>query len=81
MPLDVFGLRQSVVEEYRSYVESFVNILDPRIDEFVQGELDRGELWPDEVLQLNPSFEAGKLSVWPRTPRALRAAHQTVEVN
>lgn len=60
MPLDVFGLRQSVVEEYRSYVESFVNILDRQVDEFVQGELDRGELWPDEVLQLNPSFEAGR---------------------
>ena len=56
MPLDVFGLRQSVVDEYQDYVRSFVNVLDPRIDSFVRDRLDRGELWPDPVLQLNPAY-------------------------
>ena len=56
MPLDVFQLRQSVVDEYQDYVRSFVNVLDSRIEAFVGGKLDRGELWPDPVLQLNPAY-------------------------
>ncbi len=57
MALDVFQLRGQVVDEYRGYVQSFVNVLDHRIDQFVRGRLEAGELWPDAVLQLNPAFE------------------------
>ena len=57
MPLDVFQLRDTVVNEYRDYVQSFVRVLDGRIDEFVGRRLEEGELWPDAVLQLNPAFE------------------------
>ena len=57
MTLDVFKLRESVVSEYRDYVESFVQVLDPRIDKYVRDRLGEGALWPDAVLQLNPSFE------------------------
>ena len=35
MPLDVFRLRESVVHEYQEYVRSFVRVLDPRIDDYV----------------------------------------------
>ena len=28
MPFDVFALRDRVVDDYRDYVESFINILD-----------------------------------------------------
>src|SRR5207302_9779349 len=54
--MDVFALRDKVVDEYRQYVESFVNILDPRIENFVRDRLEAGELWPDAVVQLNPAF-------------------------
>jgi ATP-dependent helicase YprA (DUF1998 family) len=57
MALDVFQLREQVVDEYRDYVRSFVNVFDARIDEYVRGRLEEGELWPDAVLQLNPAFE------------------------
>src|SRR5437899_13092349 len=57
MPFDVFALRERVVKEYRDYVESFVRVLDPRIDAYVREQLEGGELWPDAVLQLNPAFE------------------------
>jgi superfamily II DNA/RNA helicase len=57
MAFDVFNLREHVVGEYRDYVESFIRILDPAIDEFVRKQLDGGELWPDAVLQLNPAYE------------------------
>jgi len=64
MGFDVFELREKVVGEYRDYVESFVNILDERINEFVRSKLNEGELWPDAVLQLNPAYEEGeRLSV------------------
>jgi hypothetical protein len=59
MPFDVFRLREHVVQEYRDYVESFVHVLDPRIDGFVRERLAEGELWPEAVLQLNPAYEPG----------------------
>ncbi|MBI2940104.1 MAG: DEAD/DEAH box helicase [Chloroflexi bacterium] len=59
MPSDVFALRDRVVDEYRDYAESFVNILDERIRQFVQERLDQGELWPEAILQLNPAYEPG----------------------
>ena len=54
--MDVFRLRDSVVDEYRDYVESFVNIHDERVSEFVRKSLAEGELWPDPALQLNPAY-------------------------
>src|SRR6266496_637274 len=59
MPFDVFRLRDHVVDEYRDYVQSFVHVLDRRIDDFVRGRLAEGELWPEAVLQLNPAYESG----------------------
>jgi very-short-patch-repair endonuclease len=59
VPFDVFRLRDHVVREYRDYVESFVHVLDPRIDRFVRERLAEGELWPEAVLQLNPAYEPG----------------------
>ena len=56
MPFDVFKLREHVVSEYESYVRSFIHILDPRIEEFVNRELKDGHLWPPAMLQLNPAF-------------------------
>ena len=57
MALDVFQLRDRVVEEYRDYVQSFVRVLDDRIDDFISSRLNEGELWPAAELQLNPAFE------------------------
>ena len=58
--MDVFNLRNSVVGDYGTYVRSFLTIKDPRIQQLVQKELDGGFLWPDPLIQLNPSFEAGE---------------------
>lgn len=59
MPLDIFALRNRVVGEYRAYAESFVHILDSRLDRFVRDELAKGRLWPEGVLQLNPAYALG----------------------
>jgi hypothetical protein len=58
--MNVFDIRQRLVDEYREYVQSFVDIADPRIEDKVSSHLSGGELWPEPLLQLNPSFETGK---------------------
>ena len=58
--MDVFDLRNQVVEEYGSYVGSFLEIKDDRIQELVANELSGGFLWPEPLVQLNPAFEQGE---------------------
>jgi ATP-dependent helicase YprA (DUF1998 family)/very-short-patch-repair endonuclease len=59
--MDVFALRNQLVKDYRHYAESFLTIKDDRIRAHVAEELDKGLLWPDPALQLNPAFESGGL--------------------
>jgi len=58
--MNVFNLRDNVIEDYHQYVRSFLNIQDDRIRKFVEKELERGFLWSDPLVQLNPSYEMGK---------------------
>ena len=57
--LDIFDLRDEVVQDYRSYIESFLRIRNPRVKQFVSDELDKGKLWTPPLLQLNPSYKPG----------------------
>jgi ATP-dependent helicase YprA (DUF1998 family)/very-short-patch-repair endonuclease len=57
--MDVFQLRQNVVDDYASYVRSFLRIKDSRIRATVDEALNGGLLWPEPLIQLNPSFEPG----------------------
>ena len=61
MAIDIFQLRDSVVSEYADYVNSFINIRDDRVSEFVAEEMDKGALWPDPALQLNPAYEPAEM--------------------
>jgi ATP-dependent helicase YprA (DUF1998 family)/very-short-patch-repair endonuclease len=57
--MNVFNLRDQLVGKYSGYVKSFININDARIDEHVAQRLAEGMLWPEPLIQLNPSFEPG----------------------
>jgi len=57
--MKVFDLRNQLIKNYGDYVKSFIHISDPRIKEKVNEELDEGLLWPNPLIQLNPSFEPG----------------------
>jgi len=57
--MDVFNFRKQLIRDYRDYVESFIQINDPRIHSYVHEILDNGELWPEALIQLNPAFEPG----------------------
>ncbi len=58
--MNIFNTHQNIIQEYQSYIRSFVNIKDTRIRETVENELDKGLLWPDPLVQFNPSFKYGK---------------------
>lgn len=58
--IDILNLRNKVIAEYRKYVESFLDIRDERLRDFARELLDRGDLWPDPLLQCNPGFEKGE---------------------
>src|SRR6266566_6787255 len=58
--MNVFELRDRLTGDYSDFVRSFIHIRDDRIREAVQAELQGGLLWPDPLIQLNPSFEAGE---------------------
>ncbi len=58
--MDVFEVRQSLIDDYANYIGSFFQIKDPRIESKVKTSLEEGLLWPEPLIQLNPSFEPGK---------------------
>jgi ATP-dependent helicase YprA (DUF1998 family) len=55
--LDVFALRNHIIQQYADYTSSFLNILDPDIRQHVDQELSRGRLWPDSLIQLSPAYD------------------------
>jgi ATP-dependent helicase YprA (DUF1998 family) len=57
--MTVFELRDRLVGDYASYVESYVQIRDPRILHVVRDEIGRGLLWPEPLISLNPFFAPG----------------------
>ena len=54
--VDVFDIRDQVVEDYQSFTTSFVEPRDRRIAEYLQQVLESEKQWPDPWLSLNPSF-------------------------
>ena len=57
--MNVFDLRDRLTSDYSNFVRSFIEIRDDRIRSAVEAELQGGLLWPDPLIQLNPSFEPG----------------------
>jgi hypothetical protein len=56
--MDIFKTHRRIVNDYATYIRSFLRIADPAILAKVEDELDRGRLWPEPLLQFNPSFES-----------------------
>ena len=57
--MDVFELHQDLITDYDRYTRSFLKIADPRIQEHVDRAFRGGLLWPEPLLQLNPTFRSG----------------------
>lgn len=57
--MDIFSIKENIIKDYISYVDSFVHIRDPNIRKYVQGHMNNGAFWPEPLVQLNPHFLAG----------------------
>ncbi len=56
--MDVFQLHRHVIDNYSTYVDSFLSIADDEIRNFVRHKLiEERSLWPDALIQLNPAYE------------------------
>jgi hypothetical protein len=58
--MNVFNFRNQIIQDYSGYVSSFISIAQPRLKEFVDGCFKSGSLWPDPLIQLNPTFKPSK---------------------
>lgn len=56
---NIFQLHKEIIEDYKLYIDSFINIDDKRILDTVKKDFDTGNLYPDPLIQFNPSFESG----------------------
>jgi ATP-dependent helicase YprA (DUF1998 family) len=57
--LDIFDLRNQIIDDYHNYIDSFLNIRDRQVKAFVDAELKQGKLWQDPLIQLNPAYKRG----------------------
>ena len=55
--LDVFALRDSVVDEYRQFATSFTTIHAEDIREQVEAIYAGERYWPEPLIQINPSYK------------------------
>jgi len=56
--MDVLLTHKKVIDDYASYIQSFLNIADPAIRSTVENKLAEGRLWPEPLLQFNPAYES-----------------------
>jgi ATP-dependent helicase YprA (DUF1998 family) len=57
--VEVFHVRDRLIEDYRDFTGSFVDIHDKNISDHVRDRMARGYQWPDPWLSLNPNFASG----------------------
>lgn len=58
--MDVFALRDQVVGEYERYVRGFLVIREADLREKVDAYFSAQHLWPEPMVQLNPTFARGR---------------------
>jgi superfamily II DNA/RNA helicase len=58
--MSIFTTHHNIVDEYKTYIESFINIKKEHIRNAVEEALETGKLWPDPLIQFNPSYKVGE---------------------
>jgi hypothetical protein len=58
--MNIFELRDKIIEEYSSFVNGFINIKDSKASNYVLDKINKGLLWPDPLVQINPFFTLGE---------------------
>lgn len=57
LALDVFALRNSVIDEYKRFATSFTTIYAPDIRSQVEAIYADARYWPEPLIQINPSYK------------------------
>lgn len=55
--LDIFALRDSVIDEYKRFATSFTTIHAPDIRSQVEAIYAEDRYWPEPLIQINPSYK------------------------
>ena len=58
--MDILNFHKKLINNYNTYIQSFLNIKDPTILDFVDTEISNKKLWPEPLVQFNPTFEKGR---------------------
>lgn len=58
--MDVFALRQSLIDEYAAFARSFTSIRADDIRTQVDAAYAGGRYWPEPLIQINPRFQLGR---------------------
>lgn len=81
--LNIFDLHEKVLNDYRDFVHSFIQIADERARAFIEQALVQEEqLWPEPLLQISPAYErtatvdelTNQGILYPETARIFRTA-------
>lgn len=56
---NIFDLHSDILSDYKLYIESSLNIDNKRIQSKVFEELYSGKLYPEPLIQFNPTFQSG----------------------
>jgi ATP-dependent helicase YprA (DUF1998 family) len=54
--MGIFSVHRQIVDDYASYIRSFVTIADDELRRRVEQHLMDGHLWPEPLLAFNPAF-------------------------
>ncbi len=59
LPMDVFDLNQSVLQQYQKFARSFTKIKSEELKKKVDALYETNRFWPDPLIQLNPHYATG----------------------
>ncbi|HOU03560.1 MAG TPA: DEAD/DEAH box helicase [Bacteroidales bacterium] len=57
--MNILKFHHSLIENYKNYITSFINIKSNEIREFVEKEINNKKLWPEPLIQFNPTYKPG----------------------
>ena len=58
--MDAFRAHERITDQYQTYLQSFIQVKDQRIDEYVGEQIQEVRFLPKPLLQFNPSFKTGQ---------------------
>ncbi len=58
--MNALQLHNGILNNYKAYIESFINIKDQRIKDAVTDAIEEGKLWKEPLIQFNPAFDTSE---------------------